>query len=396
MADNNPFQQYGALNENGARNNLFDMRMMSAAGHMDAVPRSRFAGGSSGRGGNPMLASMMNGDMNTPDYSQYTYDPAARQAASQYLGQYGLSPVAPENVQHNAVLPNTGFFGDHPRLSAALEGGLFGAAAGRGSDTIGEGISNVAGSLLEARSVRQGMLNRQFEKPFQSANMLEQMQDRSQKRELQEADIQHLRAENQKLNRPDHDFRAFGVSRNDPDIATVDATTGAVKTVPNPNYDPKAPTPGHSEWDDYKAAHPDMDMDTNIKNFTKLHKSPQDPLRTGGWVKNPDGTSSFQEISSGFKLQPGQSFATSAQEGGAPTKAAGDRQKWIESTLKSPGQVRQYTGMVISDKDYATKAAKALGDYFDKNLAPQGNSAMPQPSGQPNFKPDGKGGYIEH
>jgi hypothetical protein len=187
-----------------------------------------------------MLSSMLGQEAGQPDYSQFTYDPAARQAAQSYLGQYGLSPIAPKDVNPNAILPNTGFFGRHPKVAGMLEGGLFGAAATRGADTWGEGISNVAGGLIEGRMARQGMINKQFERPFQAANMMEGIIDRQQHRDLQAADIEHLRAENQKLGRPDHDFRSFGVSQMDPYIATTDNTTGQTNLTPNPMFSPKA------------------------------------------------------------------------------------------------------------------------------------------------------------
>lgn len=196
MAEQNPFQEYGNINETGMMNEYRAMRMMSMADRLGSAPRGRMGGG--GIGANPMMAQMLGQQSQQPDYSAFTYDPQARAAAQSYLGQYGLSPVSPQNVKPNAVLPNSGFFGAHPRLSGMLEGGLFGAAATRDSATWGEGISNVAGGLLEGRMAKEGMVNRQFARPFQAAGMLEHLEDLKQTRDLHAADIERFRSEEQR------------------------------------------------------------------------------------------------------------------------------------------------------------------------------------------------------
>lgn len=190
----------------------------------------------------PRNAPNRNAQQNMPgvgdgqDYSQYTYDPEAHAAAAHFLGQYGLSPLDQSQVKQNTILPNSGFFGAHPRLSAMLEGGIYGAATSRGSNTIGEGITNVADSLIAGPRMRAAAFNQQFEKPFQAANMLEGMQDSAQRRTLTEAQIQHTRAATQALqDKPDPLPHITPMGR---DVGGwVDNTTG--KYTENPGYDPK-------------------------------------------------------------------------------------------------------------------------------------------------------------
>ncbi|HXC62449.1 MAG TPA: hypothetical protein VNV63_07225, partial [Nitrospiria bacterium] len=279
------------------------MRMMNMADRMNPQARSHFSGGRGGLGQNPMLSSMLSGEAQQPDYSSFTYDPAARQAAQQYLGQFGLSPVAPQNVQHNAFLPNTGFFGNHPRLSGMLEGGLFGAAATRGSDTWGEGISNVAGGMLEAKMARQGMINQQFAKPFQAAHMLEGMRDMTQKRELQSMEIEHMRVENQKLGRPDHDMRSIPMTRNDVGVYNYDNTDGKGQFVKNPDYDPKGNPIPHDPWDDYKNAHPEQSVDEQLKGYHKLIQAPEREAPVHVPFFSSDGT--LRDLRPGQKMPAG-------------------------------------------------------------------------------------------
>jgi hypothetical protein len=179
------------------------------------------------------------------DYSQYTFDPQAHEAASQFLGQYGLSPLDPSQVKPNTILPNSGFFANHPRLSSMLEGGIYGAAATRGGATIGDNISNVADSLIAGPRMRAAAYNQQFERPFQAAHMLEGMQDQAQKRELTEAQIQHARAVTQRLNdplpKPDHPVT--GMSANDSSFFTYDSEGNATQHE-NPFFDKTAANAG--------------------------------------------------------------------------------------------------------------------------------------------------------
>lgn len=188
MADQNLYTQ-NLVNPSRVGNELFQLHMARGeqAYANQGNMRTRSASGRGGFGTQGYAGLMGVGEQ--PDYSAFTYDPAMRAQAQ----AAGINPVAPEAVQHNAFLPNSGFFGNHPRLSGAIEGALFGAAATRGSDTIGEGISNVASGVLEAHAARQNILNRQFSRPFEANSMLEHLQGIKELREVHEADIQHKR-----------------------------------------------------------------------------------------------------------------------------------------------------------------------------------------------------------
>lgn len=398
MSDN-PFTQYGQLQETGARNNLFDMRMMSAANRMDAMPRTRYASGRGGIGDNPMLAAMIGQDANMPDYSAFTQDPNARFAAQQYLKQFGLSPLAPEQVQQNAFLPNTGFFGRHPMLSRMLESGMLGAAATRGSDTTGEGISNVIGGALEGIQARKGMINRQYARPFEAARMLEGMQDMTQRRDLQEAEIQHLRAENQKLGRPDHDFRGFPLTRNDAAYGVIDNTTGQTTITANPDYDPTAAHEGNpparfldTKEAEFKRDHPGQTPSSQDRlNWEKewqaaTPKPPQPPRTLGLDAKNHR----FVEIQPGMDSDGITPLDRNAQDypaipGGRSPRQIKDANTWVDNIYKtSPSRVNQIvkeaTGKGSSRDNEANR--KILRDYYFKTHDANGDEVTTPPPAQ--------------
>jgi len=181
-------------------------RQMAPLRAMSYINRDSRAMGPTPRAGRGAGAQFMPGmgGQDGMDYSQFTFDPQAHAAASHFLGQYGLSPLDPSQVRQNTVLPNTSFFNNHPRLSGMLEGGIYGAAASRGSNTWGEGIQSVADSLIAGPRMRAAAYNQQFERPFQAASMLEGIEDRAQKRELTGAEIERTRAQTQALkDKPD-------------------------------------------------------------------------------------------------------------------------------------------------------------------------------------------------
>lgn len=181
-----------------------------------------------------MGGGMANGE---PDYSAYTYDPAARAAATDALKPYGLSPLSPDQVNPNALLPNTGFFGRHPNLSSRLEGAIFGGAATQGSNTWGEGISNVFSGLINGQQNRRSMINRQFEAPFQQARGLESLYDLQQKRKDQDAMIDYHKAMvGVAQNKPAPPIQ--GISKTDSAYREYNQDTGKWELKENPYYDP--------------------------------------------------------------------------------------------------------------------------------------------------------------
>lgn len=192
-----------------------------------------------GRG--PNQGSGQNGPMpgmGGTDYSSYTFDPEARAQAQKQLAPYGQSPLSPDQVQNNTILPNSGFFGRHPRLSNAIESGMYGAAMTRGSDTWGEGISNVMQGLIGGQQAHRAAYDRQFQAPFEAASGMASLMDQSQKRDLQEAEIQHYRILNQKIqNTPDQ--KPSPVPATDSSYFTLDDKGNWVQKE-NPYFDPKA------------------------------------------------------------------------------------------------------------------------------------------------------------
>lgn len=211
------------------------IRMMEMMNRQPAFGRGRGGGGG---------ASEMGG-MNEPDYSSASFDPEARAAADKALSPYGLHPLDPSQVQHNALLPNSGFFGNHPRLSGAMEGALFAAANTRPSNTPGEGISNAAQGLLAGTMQRRGMLNRQFETPFRQAGMMQQLQHSQMTDQLDEAQIQRYRAmANHYDDAPEP--HPVPLSRDAAGFSTWNSKTGTWETKENPYYDPKTASPLHN------------------------------------------------------------------------------------------------------------------------------------------------------
>lgn len=389
MADPNYYEQGASQVHPGRdiRSNMAELSYMRRMSQPDYSPRTRFAGRAGGMGGgNPLLSGLM-GAENQPDYSQFTYDPQARVAASKYLTQFGLSPLAPDQVQHNAVLPNSGFFGAHPRLAGGIEGGIFGAASTRGSDTWGEGISNVAEGLIAGPRMRQGLLDKQFARPFEAASMMEGMQDRTQKRELQEAEIQHLRAENQKLGRPDHDFRAFGVSRNDPEIATIDNTKGEIKYSTNPLYDPTLPrsgtTPEDQFYDQKRAEFKTAGTPVTSKDILDWQgewKKKSVAPEKGPWLVTPGKNGGPATLGRGYEGMPMPSGAQAPRDAmQGPGRQAKARQDYIQKMLGGKPSAILGLGYKGDLLDGAAKK-KFIGDFYDQQIAPNIQQSSPLPA----------------
>src|SRR5512146_1546478 len=71
----------------------------------------------------------------------------------QLLGSMGVS--LPDHIRQNVFLPETGFFGNHPGLTRGIENAVLAAASMGPSATVGEGISNVARSMIAVPQMRQ-------------------------------------------------------------------------------------------------------------------------------------------------------------------------------------------------------------------------------------------------
>lgn len=149
------------MGNNAAHNQMMQMRMLR---YMRPLFPEHDSNGRQSHRGNPLLG----GDSGA-DFTQVMRSQAARQQANDMLGQYGLS--LPEDINPNAFLPNSGFFGRHQKLAAMLEGGVLGGIHGAENGTI---MGGVAGGL-QALGDRRNAVNAQLAAPFgmwqQMANM---------------------------------------------------------------------------------------------------------------------------------------------------------------------------------------------------------------------------------
>jgi hypothetical protein len=314
MADGmNPFEAYGQLHPtNDLRSQRLGWQMMHTMDQGMGLPRTHFAGRMGGGGQDPITSTMLAQNANVPDYSQFTYDPGLNAQAR----SMGITPLSPNQVNPNAIFSNQGFMGAHPRLARMLEGGLFGAAATRGSDTIGEGISNVASGFIEGRQARQGVINRQFEKPFQSYGMLESLRDMKQKRELQESQIQEQRSLAD-LHKAQIDavgkgeYHTTPITKGDAGYVKTNTITGETQYVQNPDYDPEAQRKAIG-------AGTDFDRQVDLVNAERAKKG-LPPMNSEGRMQE------WQRWNS--------SRAAGAGEGGLPSKEESKQLDWVDGSI---------------------------------------------------------------
>lgn len=114
------------------------------------------------------------------------------------LKQYGVSNQV--NVDPHLFIHNPEAWMNHPALAGLLEGALKGAAFTKPSNTIGEGISNVAQSLIDARTAEANHINAQLMTPFQQAAAVANLKGISNAQQLQEAQQQEAIANTQRAN----------------------------------------------------------------------------------------------------------------------------------------------------------------------------------------------------
>lgn len=101
------------------------------------------------------------------------------------LSHFGVHPQ--QQIDPNLFIHNAHAWANHPVMSGVLEGLLSGAANTRGSDTVGEGISNVAQGLAQTQAQRTQRVNAQLMMPYQQAMTVASLQDQAGKQTLQEA-----------------------------------------------------------------------------------------------------------------------------------------------------------------------------------------------------------------
>lgn len=383
MADN-PFAPV-FMNPNASRTGLFDLRMMASANRMEA-PFERRMGGGGGR--SPMLAGI-GGVPDSADYSSFTYDPNMRAQAM----AAGVHPLEANQVRNNAVLPNTGFFGDHPRLSSAIEGGLFGAAYTRPSQTIGEGISNVAGGLLEGTQARQALWKRQFAGPFQASDVLENLQDKQALRQSRadEGQLRHTQME--------YDLAKMQEMKNAPppryelpanrDVASFRVwhpEDRSYHNEVNPNYDPKStvtkPNWGGTEHlreylEPMGVSDPDKATPQQWQTAREQEQADKRKMMAASVQKPPQEMGYDPKTDSYVAIRPGTKGGVvplRALESANKT-AEQNKEKWINSHADNPSQAfRLFANDPNIDKYMSDPKAlrQALTKFYDENVGQGG------------------------
>ena len=384
MADN-PFQ--GLLNPNLNRGaSMWDMRMMAAANRSEAPLerniRSPYMGRSRGGG----LLSGMSGVANEPDYSSFTYDPVMRQQAI----DAGVTPLEASQVRHNAVLPNSGFFGNHPRLSGALEGGLFALANAHGGNTPGESIQGAMEGIIGGQRERQGILREQFARPFEASNMLENLRDKQQKRELQAMDIEHLRALNEHYKNGDEEkATALENTRRHEEVMETIANQRADAEAPRnlggglyAYYNPRPYGHGTGVF----PATPEQGFNPNQKGDWSIQENPEAKLgrsaaaaeHAGPWYSTTkNGKTTYNRVHEGQTVPEGaklvQGDYAGKRDDRLADKATADREKWInEKSEIGPKSTSTWmaAGLKPGDPDNPRKLAQfydaKVGPYIDK------------------------------
>jgi len=305
-----------------------------------------------------MSGGMMGGGN---DMSAYTYNPQMR-AQAQALG---VNPLSPEQVNPNAVLPNSGFFGAHPRFAQALEGGLFGAANTRGADTWGEGISNIAQGLIQGRAQRAEMLGRQFEAPFAQAEQMGRLKNLQSTDELHEAMIQHYRAQTEALeNKPDPQVKELNATG--PAVSWMDEQ--GIHFAKNPYYQPKQDKPDNPEQQAIDKKEAELGRPLNYKeqlqvheDFKKREPQPAQP-KMGPWGTAPDlkhpGQSVFYQGTSGSPIPQGWTpFAVSN-----PINIQATTTPIKEENTERQEQIRTW------DKNYEEEVTKGKNSMWARRI----------------------------
>lgn len=331
--------------------------MMSAANRME-TPFMRGARGMYGRhgvSGDPMLSGMA-AMANEPDYSQFTYDPAMRAQAV----AAGVQPLEASQVKQNVLLPNTGFFGEHPRLSRALEAGIFGAAAARGGETAGESIQGTLEGIIGGKRIREGLQRQQFSRPFEAAGALEGLRDMQQRRELQAAQIKHYSDESDiQAERADVERQKLGLGYDKLAATRPVPVEGGAYTFDQEKgwqFQPGAgkPTTEH-------------DLDIGTREQLRIMGIKDISQATPDQIAQANAKAQRQAVERGAAM----AGATTRARGDvtAPQKAAAARDKWIKDnssiSAKSAG-VWMAAGIAPGDP----KAAQKLAAFYDTNIAP--------------------------
>lgn len=113
----------------------------------------------------------------------------------QLLGQYGITPEQLQSTVNganpNLFIDNQQAFQRHPVLSNMIERGLEGVAFTKPSNTIGEGINNVAQGILNAKAARADKYNNQLMMPFGQAQQVANLKGVSDEQNFKQAQAKH-------------------------------------------------------------------------------------------------------------------------------------------------------------------------------------------------------------
>lgn len=101
------------------------------------------------------------------------------------LNHFGVHPQ--QEIDPGLFIHNAHAWAAHPVMSGVLDGLLGGLANTKGSDTVGEGLSNVAQGLAATHDQQVQHVNAQLQMPYQQAMTVASLQDQVGKQTLQEA-----------------------------------------------------------------------------------------------------------------------------------------------------------------------------------------------------------------
>jgi hypothetical protein len=376
MADQNPFQSM--LNPNSGRMGLYDMRMMQSANRMEApfergirAPRSQ------------AVTRAMGGMSDEPDYSSFTYDPTmhARALAA------GVTPLEANQVKQNVLLPNTGFFGNHPTLSRALEGGIFGALASHGGQTAGESIQGALEGLVGGQQARQNLYRKQFAGPFQSANAMENLEDRAalSKERDETATLRHTQMEydmakmNELKNAPPPRYE-LPINREVSSFQVWNPDTHKYEQQANPYFDPRTAAAPKVSWggtehlreylEPMGVKDPDQATPAQWAKARQQEQADKRASSAAGVQKPPQTMGLDPKTNQYVAIRPGVSGDVkplSALESGAHA-AESMKAKWMQSHTDKLSAARRALGNAWKP-EFATDSAaraKALSDTYDR------------------------------
>lgn len=105
------------------------------------------------------------------------------------LNHFGVHPQ--QQIDPGLFVHNANAWANHPVMSGVLDGLLGGLANTKGSDTLGEGLSNVAQGLEATHDQRIAHTNAQLMMPYNQAMAVANLQDQIGKQSLQEAQQKH-------------------------------------------------------------------------------------------------------------------------------------------------------------------------------------------------------------